>query len=72
MSLLKLSEQYTSARLESACAKALRYTPRPTYKSVQTILKSGQDILPDEPAPLPPKPPAGFTRGPEYYGKGRK
>ncbi|GHV28360.1 integrase [Clostridia bacterium] len=72
MSLLKLSEQYTSARLESACAKALRYTPRPTYKSVQTILKSGQDILPEESTPPSPKSPAGFTRGPKYYGKGRK
>lgn len=72
MSLLKLSEQFTSARLEAACAKALRYTPRPSYKSVASILKSAQDSLPEEPVSQSPKPPAGFTRGPEYYGKGRK
>jgi len=43
MALLKLSDQYTPERLEAACAKALFYTPHPSYKSIQTILKSGQD-----------------------------
>ena len=73
MALLKLSDQYTSQRLEAACAKALSYTPRPNYKAVQTILKSGQDI-PVE-APTPSSPPAsefGFTRGADYYGGRRQ
>jgi len=37
MALLKLSDQYTPQRLKAACAKALNYTPRPSYKSIQTI-----------------------------------
>ena len=68
MALLKLSDQYESERLESACAKALFYTPRPSYKSIQAILKSGRDKAQDESA-TPSK--FGFTRGADYYGKGR-
>jgi transposase len=66
MALLKLSEQYCPERLEAACAKALFYTPRPNYKAIQTIIKSGQD------KPEAPKSVAsgkfGFTRGAYYYG----
>lgn len=69
MALLKLSEQYTPERLESACAKALTYTPRPGYKSIQTILKSGMDRSSDE-APQSSSE-YGFTRGAEYYKGGR-
>ena len=65
MALLKLSEQYSPERLEAACAKAFFYTPRPSYKSIQTILKTGQDKPPDEPAPPPDT--HGFTRGADYY-----
>jgi transposase len=69
MALLKLSEQYTPQRLEAACAKALSYTPRPNYKAVQTILKSGQDMPVEDPSPLLPLANEfGFTRGSEYYG----
>jgi transposase len=72
MALLKMSEQYTAERLEAACIKALRYTPRPPYKTIQTILKSGQDKITDESA-SPPSPSAfGFTRGADYYRKGDK
>ena len=70
MALLKLSDQYTQERLEAACAKALFYTPRPSYKSIQTILKSGQDrVVEDSPASETPSE-FGFTRGAGYYGKG--
>lgn len=72
MALLKLSDQYTPQRLESACAKALDYTPRPSYKAIQTILKSGQDRISKESA-APAEPSAfGFTRGADYYRKGAK
>lgn len=69
-SLHKLSEQYTPERLEAACGAALKYTPRPSYKAIQTILKSGRDKpgetqLPSEPSKY------GFTRGSEYYKGGR-
>jgi hypothetical protein len=69
MALLKMADSYTSERLEAACAKALRYTPRPAYKTIQTILKSGQDRIVDN-SSIPPEPSAhGFTRGAGYYGK---
>jgi Transposase and inactivated derivatives len=68
MALLKLSDSYTPERLEAACDKALSYTPRPSYKSIQSILKSGMD-KPEvsEPTPISKH---GFTRGADYYGKG--
>lgn len=67
MSLLKLSEQFTPERLEAACKLALGYTPRPSYKSVQTILKSGRDKTGTE-SQIPSEPSRyGFTRGSEYY-----
>ena len=31
------------ARLETACAKALSYTPNPSLKNITTILQNGQD-----------------------------
>lgn len=72
MALLKLSDQYTPQRLESACAKALDYTPKPSHKTIQNILKSGQDQISRE-APAAGEPSKfGFTRGAEYYKGGRK
>jgi hypothetical protein len=43
MGLLKLGEQFGSDRLEKACARALDYSPNPSYKTVRLILKTGQD-----------------------------
>lgn len=71
MALLKLSDQYSPERLEAACAKALDYTPRPSYKAIQTILKSSQDRISPEPVPSGPSE-FGFTRGADYYRKGAK
>jgi hypothetical protein len=71
MPLLKLSEQFSSERLESACSVALGYTPRPSYKAIQTILKSGRDKLPEtEQTPSAPSK-HSFTRGSDYYKGGR-
>ena len=68
MALLKLSEQYSPERLEAACNKALFYTPRPSYKSIQTILKSGQDKTSEKTPPSTSE--FGLTRGADYYSKG--
>lgn len=68
MVLLKLADKYSVTRLEAACAKALSYTPKPSYKSIQTILQTGQDkVIKEETAP--PKDSSGFgiTRGADYY-----
>ena len=69
MALLKLTDRYPPERIERASARALQYTPQPSLKSIQSILKSGQDKLRDD----EPEPSArdssryGFTRGAEYY-----
>jgi transposase len=67
MALLKLADKYSSERLETACAKALGYTPRPNYKSISAILKSGQDKM--ESSESVPRSPSeyGFVRGADYY-----
>ena len=72
MALLKMADTYTPERLETACGRALSYTPRPSYKAIQAILKSGQDKISEKSsAPSDPSP-FGFTRGADYYGRGRE
>ncbi len=67
MALLKLADKYSVERLEATCTKALSYTPRPSFKSIQAILKSGQDkIVEIEPTPSNADE-YGFTRGADYY-----
>ena len=46
MGILKMSDKYGVERLEAACARALSYTPHPTFRNIATILKSGQDKIP--------------------------
>jgi hypothetical protein len=70
MALLKLSDKHSPQRLEAACSRALTYTERPSLKSVQAILKSGQDkLVQSEPTPETASAVSqyGFTRGAEYY-----
>jgi hypothetical protein len=70
MALLKLCDEYSKTRLESACEKALSYTPRPGYKQILSILKHGGDRLPAE-TPTPPKQSEfSFVRGSDYYKGG--
>ena len=71
MALLRLADRYSAQRLESACRKALFYTTSHSLKSVQTILKSGQDRLPVE-SPAQEEVPKThkFTRGAGYYKRG--
>ena len=72
MALLKLADRFSITRVEAACARALSYTPHPSYKNITTILKSGQDKLQNPPTtdPPPSDPDSddhGFTRGADYY-----
>jgi len=71
--LLHLSDRYPTARLEAACSRVLSYTPRPSYKAVDSVLKAGKD---QEQAATHTKRTGdtaaeqhGFIRGAEYYGK---
>ncbi|NLL87188.1 MAG: IS21 family transposase [Syntrophomonadaceae bacterium] len=72
MSLMKLADKYSVNRVESACRKALSYTPSPNLKSIQTILKTGQDKIREGTNPeADSKKNAekfGFTRGADYFG----
>ena len=68
MALLKLADKYSMPRIEAACQKALTFTPRPSYKNVQTILKSGHDQVVDKPEKKDPSDQHGFIRGAKYYG----
>ena len=71
LGLLKLGDKYSAQRLEGACKRALEYTPRPSLKNIQAILASGQDKLPTEPEPTSSSQ-YGFTRGADYYDRGKK
>lgn len=69
LALIKLADKYSVTRLEAACQKALFYTPTPSYKSVKTILSTGQDKVTDEAQPESKARDQahGFTRGADYY-----
>ncbi|MCR5653595.1 MAG: IS21 family transposase [Ruminococcus sp.] len=71
MGILKLADKYSAERLESACRKALTFTPRPSLKNIKAILSSGQDLIDIEAEPTKENSSQyGFTRGDDYY-KGR-
>lgn len=74
MAILKLADRYSLSRLEAACAKALSYTTKPGYKSIKTILATGQDkVAAEELRPMPDNTAAhGLTRGAGYYGRDGK
>jgi hypothetical protein len=68
MALLKLSDKYSTVRLENACKRALFYTLSPSFKNIQTILTTGQDSLPEYESSNDVSAAFGFTRGSGYYG----
>ena len=74
-SVRKLEERYGAKRLENACARLLAFSSSPSVRVLNTILKNGQDKLPQPEKPQSKKEPAtrtqhGFTRGAEYFRKG--
>jgi hypothetical protein len=69
MGLLKLADKHSVERLETACQKALSYTPQPSYKSIKNILTTGQDKTKPVQPVTPRESEYGFTRGAEYYGR---
>ena len=72
MSLMKLADKYSLSRFEEACGRALSYTPSPSFKTIQTILKTGQDKVPSQPdrgqVTKRDAKTFGFVRGADYYG----
>lgn len=69
LSLLKLSDKYSAARLENACKLALSNISKPSYKNIRLILQSGQDLKEQEKdQELKEDYKYAFVRGKEYYG----
>jgi len=67
LGLFSLGKRYGAARLDAACARALR-TGTPRYRSVKSILIAGLDRLPsDEPIALALPLAHAHVRGPAYY-----
>ena len=67
LGLQRLARQYTPARLEAACTRALAIRS-PTYRSVASILKTGLDRQPSLfPIAAPALPAHENVRGPDYY-----
>jgi transposase len=70
--LLHLSGKYSRDKLEAACDRVLGFTSRPSYKAVESVLRSGSE-LPDKKDADDKKAAAvehGFIRGASYYGGG--
>ena len=61
---------------ETPCQRVLSFTPRPSYKAVDSVLKSGQDNLgaieKEQEKHRDSVLEHGFIRGAEYYGGGRE
>jgi len=74
VSLMKTADRYGQSRIEKACERLLAFTSQPSFRSIVTILKNGQDKLPlDQPMKDPEKPvkrSKGITRGAASYGNG--
>ena len=73
VSLMKAADRYGNNRVEKACERLLSFTTQPSYRSILTILRNGQDRLPlDKPSegrPAPVKRSQGITRGVASFGK---
>lgn len=72
MGLLRLAEKHSPAKLEQACIKALSYSGKPSYKSINNLLaamKGEPDYISDDLSTSETvKKPQGITRGARYYG----
>ena len=67
LGIIRLADRYSPERLEAACVRALALRSF-TYRSVESILRSGLDqkALPQE-GPGPSHPDHPNVRGPDYY-----
>ena len=71
MGLLKLAERQTPQKLENACAKALKYSNSPSYKSIKNILSADKTVQPEfvrTAKTQDSEEQHGITRGAGYYG----
>jgi transposase len=69
--LLHLSGKYSREKLENACGRVRGFSQRPSYKAVESVLKSGADSPAEkkiEQVDIALQ--YGFLRGAKYYGEG--
>jgi transposase len=77
LAVLRLSNTYSSARLETACELALERMRSPRYKSLKAILSTNQDNAflsqkAEAKSKELDKSTQGYIRGSEFYGGGDK
>ena len=73
MTLLNLSDKYSTKCIEDACNHALSFTKTPSLKSIQAIIRASRNklVLEDkEPEQTDLSSQYAFTRGPDYYREG--
>ena len=71
MGLLRLAEKHSPTQLEEVCAKALIYSSKPSYKSIQNlfaVMKDSKSNSVSEKNETENPKPVGMTRGANYYG----
>ena len=67
LGIIRLTEQYSPARMEAAAERAL-LTGACRYQSVKSILKNSLDAIPPAAPPSsPPPPPHDNIRAAEYF-----
>jgi transposase len=69
--LLHLANRYSNEQLELACKRVLTFTPRPSYRAVDSVLKSGQGKPVDEDNANPTvesQKQHSYLRGTKYFG----
>ena len=59
--VLALAKRYGRQMLEQACAKALTYSPRPSYKTIKSIAAKMASSVPEDPDD------GAYLRGNDYY-----
>ncbi len=70
MAVLSASKKYSCQNLESACQRALSYTPNPSYRIIKTILNSNEQRRGnDSDAEAVQNSEYAISRGSGYYGR---
>ena len=59
--VLSLAKKHGKGMLEQACAKALSYSPRPSYKMVKSLIAKMAESVPENPDD------GAYLRGSDYY-----
>ena len=69
-SMTRLAERYGNKRLENACKRLLAFTQTPSIRTLNTILKNGQDKAEAPVEETKSDTQHGITRGAAYFRKG--